>query len=226
MLAKKYNLEINDSSKILTKRGTKFFLITPSDSLLINKFEIYYNAVSLNAPEYFKKNANQQVKNTLTPKVTEYYRFDKGNVLFVGYTTGNSLKPYTIFNPPLVISPAKILKKVKSSGKMETYNSQNNSFSEKHSTYLIIKNLGLMSIIDRANNDVTCILKEIILTRDAIVGYGQNNLILPDAVLFKTKLLVNSNGYPIAEWSVKLRNEREEDSKLYLELLKYQLLID
>ena len=82
-------------------------------------------------PEYFNSNAKQQVWNSSTPKVIEYYDFDNGNVLLLGYTTGDSVKPYTIFKPPLVISPSKIINQVKSEGKMKTYNSKNSSFGEE-----------------------------------------------------------------------------------------------
>ena len=174
----------------------------------------------------------------MNPKVTEYYRFDNGNVLFLGYATSNTLKPYTIFEPALIISPASINKGTKSSGAMKTFFAQNNSFDKGFNTNLRIIELKQIKLKDISNSHKICNLRELILTRDATVSYGENNLIMPEAIMFKNKLLIDTNGLPIAEWSIKaekiennnneleepgIENQNTKSNKLYIEFTKYEI---
>lgn len=228
--ATKYRLEISDSSKILVENEEGFTLLVPHDSLLLNKFTISYSNLDSNTKLYFRTKANQQVKNTLNPKVTEYYKFDKGNVLFLGYSTSDTLKPYTVFEPALVISPREINKKMKSSGVMKTFILEKNAFDEGVKATLKTKELKEVKLKDNSNNNIkVCNFREMVLSRDATVSYGKNNLIVPEAIMFKTKLLVDQNGYPIAEWSIKTdKNKNIEQKKnepkreLCIEFTKYK----
>lgn len=201
--ATKYRLEISDSSKILIENDNAFSLLLPHDSLITNKFTISYSVVDTKTNKYFKIKAHQQVKNTLNPKVTEYYQFDNGNVLLLGYATRDKLKPYTIFEPALIISPASINEGTKSSGVMKTFIAENNSFDEGFNTNLKIKELKQIKLKVIPNRLKICNLQELILTRDATVSYGENNLIMSEAIMFKSKLLIDTKGLPIAEWSIK-----------------------
>lgn len=236
--ATKYRLEISDSSKILIENDNTFSLLLPHDSLITNTFTISYSAVDTKTNKYFKTKAHQQVKNTLNPKVTEYYQFDNGNVLLLGYATSNPLKPYTIFDPALSISPESINEGVKSSGVMKTYITENNSFDEGFNTNLKIKELKQIKLKDISNRLKICNLRELILTRDATISYGENNLIMPEAIMFKSKLLIDTNGLPIAEWSIKaekikhndnepeelgIENQKTKPNKLYIEFTKYEI---
>ena len=236
--AKKYRLEISDSSKILIENDKAFSLLLPHDSLFTNKFTISYSAVDTKTNKYFKTKAHQQVKNTLNPKVTEYYRFDNGNVLLLGYATSDRLKPYTIFEPALIISPASINEETKSSGVMKTFITENNSFDEGFNTNFKIKELKQIKLKVISKRLKICNLQELILTRDATVSYGENNLIMPEAIMFKNKLLIDTNGLPIAEWSVKvekinnnnnepeelgIENQKTKTNKLYIEFTKYEI---
>ncbi len=236
--AKKYRLEISDSSKILIENGNAFSLLLPHDSLITNKFTISYSDVDTKTNKYFKTKAHQQVKNTLNPKVTEYYRFDNGNVLLLGYATGDRLKPYTIFEPAIIISHVSINEGAKSSGVMKTFIAENNSFGKGFNTNLKIKELKQIKLQDTFNRLKICNLQELILTRDATISYGENNLIMPEAIIFKSKLLIDTNGLPIAEWSIKaekiennnneseepgIENQTRKPNKLYIEFTKYEI---
>jgi hypothetical protein len=236
--ATKYRLEISDSSKILIENDNTFSLLLPHDSLITNKFTISYSAVDTKTNKYFKTKAHQQVKNTLNPKVTEYYQFNNGNVLLLGYATSDRLKPYTIFEPALIISPASINEGAKSSGVMKTFIAENNSFDKGFNTNLKIKELKQIKLKDVSNRHKICNLQELILTRDATISYGENNLIMPEAIMFKNKLLIDTNGLPIAEWSIKsekieknnneleepgIENQTKKPNKIYIELTKYEI---
>jgi len=220
--ATKYRLEISDSSKILIENDGNYTLFSPHDSLIISKFTINYSSVNSTANKYFKANADQQVKNALTPTVTEYYRFEKGNVLLLGYSTGDSIKPYTVFEPALIISPNKIDKEAVSSAVMKTFITEDKKFDDGYKSKLTIKELKQIKLSanknrgDRREQSTACRLREMTLSRDAKISYGKNNLIIPEAVMFRTKLLLDGNGLPIAEWSIKSEkrknvNETEEE---------------
>ncbi len=216
--ATKYRLEISDTSKILTENNGSYTLLSPHDSLVISRFSINYTSVNSKAIEYFRPKANQQVTNSLTPNVTEYYQFKDGNVLLLGYSTGDSLKPYTIFEPALIISPKEIKGKVESSGAMKKFMAEEKTFDDGYNTKLKIKELKQINLTTSVNRtklepsqSKLCSLRELVLSRDVTIAYGENNLIMPEAIIFKTKLLIDKNGFPIAEWSIK--TEKKEPNR-------------
>jgi hypothetical protein len=224
--ATKYRLDISDSSKILVENSGKYRLLSPHDSLIVNKFNITYADVDSKVNLFFRTLANQQVKNTLNPKVTEYYQFSNGNVLLLGYSTNDSLKPYTIFEPPLTISPKEIMKEMKTSGVMKTFLKENNSFDEGFKTNMKINELKEIKLKNGSGIIKTYSLREITLSRDARVSYGENNLIMPEAIMLRTKLLVDLKGNPIAEWSVKVEENIDEADSIEKENLSKTLYID
>ena len=236
--ATKYRLEIGDTSKILTRNGDGFTLLSPHDSLIINRFSINYTSVNSKANQYFTSEANQQVTNSLTPNITEYYQFKDGNVLLLGYSTGDSLKPYTVFEPALIISPKEIKGKIESSGAMKTFMAEEKTFDDGYNTKLKIKELKKIKLIASINNSEPsrsnpCSLRELVLSRDATIAYGENNLIMPEAIMFRTKLLIDETGFPIAEWSIKTeekeniseteeKTERIPEREIFIEYIKYK----
>lgn len=231
--AVKYKLSIEDSSKILIENKDYYSLFSPEDSLIASQYEIYYNSLNKdNAPDYFKTRANHTVRNTANPQMTEYYKFEKGNVLLAGYTTGDTLKPFTVFEPALNISPSSGKMKsgeVISEGMMKKFLADSATFDKGFKTKLKVRDIDTLKIKDGNGTIKGCYLREITLSRDATIGFGGTDLIVPEAILLKSKVLIDEKGIPLAEWSIKseavendtAEPEKMQDRKLYIELTKY-----
>jgi hypothetical protein len=234
--AAKYRIELRDSSKILIESGKNYTLWTPPDSLLINESEISYLNIDSDIDNHFKGSANQKVKNSANSNITEYYSFEMGNVLLLGYTTENIEQPTVLFEPPLVISTSEMEGSFKSSGIMKNFNKEESKFEDEVKTNLKINEIKQVHLKNSKNENL-CYLREMILTQDGTVGFGENNLIIPEAIIIKTKLLVDQNGYLIAEWGIKAKQneeliknfegpEQKPSNDLYIEFTRYTIKTD
>jgi len=226
--AGKYRLQASDSSRILFRDGQGFSLLSPPDSLLVNKFDIKYSAIGHETNAYFQDRANQMVINTSRPGVIEYYGFNDGDVLFLGYSNANEQKPFTCFEPPLIISSSEIDEFIESSGVMKTYIKADGTFDIGENTTMLIKRIGQVNLNTGHNKNKPCLVSEFILSSDATVAYGDKKLIVPGAISLSTKLLVDINGFPIAEWRLMStsndnsdENQQKQKRELFIEFTKY-----
>jgi len=58
-------------------------------------------------------------------------------------------------------------------------------------------------------------LVEMIFSIDGTVGYGDTNLIVPDAILMKSKILFIKGQGPVLEWGVRSRKKEYEKTTAY-----------
>ncbi len=217
----KYKLALSDSSAILQKRGDLFTLISPADSLITEKFNIVYSSVSPKADEYLLRHANQEVSSTANPNITEYYRVSDKNVFFIGYSSDDSSKGFTVFEPPLTIASSENRGKNESSGIMKTFNPQTGQFETGNKTAIIIQKNSDLKIKNDEGKIINCALKKITIKQDRSISYGSDNLIIPDAVVIESQSLVDNEGFPIAEWSIKKEPDNNSHNKFHIELTKY-----
>lgn len=225
--ATKFKIALSDSSKILMAKNHKTILLSPADSLVLNKFILKYSKLDSNANRYFLDNSNQQITSSINSNIIQYYKVENDKVLFVGYSKLNTDNLYTVFEPPLTISLKNNEETFTSTGIMKTFNYQKKSFDKGFNAKLEVRILNKVSLLDD-NKTLSCLLRQITLSRDAKYAYGNNNLVLPDAVIMRTNLLTNKEGIPIAEWSIRLEHDNsklehnsKEDSKYYIEFIKY-----
>ena len=227
-----YNLNLSDSSRIITKSNEIYTLLSPADSLIMNKDTIEYSIINKNDTSFFKDKADQQVIHSSDPQVKEYYQFKTGNILFLGFSSGNPQKPYTIFDPPLIISTPELKKGIQSNGIMKTFITSKNFFEEGLNAHLKIRKNKQINLTD-GNSSKIYSLRIIIFSRDAVISYGQRNLTIPQAVVHQSTILIDPNGLPLAEWSIKTKKIENSDEKenltqinkeLYLEFTKYKII--
>ena len=216
----KFKLAVSDSSEILQKRGNLFSLISPSDSLITEKFNIAYSSVSSRANKYFLQHANQEVTTT-NFNITEYYRISDKNVFFIGYSSDDSSRGFTVFEPPLTIASSEGRGKTESSRIMKTFNPQTGQFETGNKMVIIIQKNRDLKIKNIEGKIITCTLKKNIIKQDRSISYGSDNLIVPEAVVIESQSLVDNEGLPIAEWSIKKEPNENSNNKFYIELTKY-----
>ncbi len=227
--ATKYKLDIDDTSKIIIEENKIARLSSPPESLITNQYSIKYSKVDTSANIYFRDNSNQQVVSSLNPNFVQYFKVEDDSVLLIGYIDYNHGDTFSVFEPPLIISKKSNNQNFSSKGKIKTFNFPQKSSKLNLNAKLKVKIIKKMNLSIGDNTQI-CYLKQITLSRDAKYAYGDNNLILPDAILIKTNLVCNERGIPIAEWSIKSKNENEgqdlncnKDKELYIEFIKYKI---
>jgi hypothetical protein len=156
----------------------------------------------------------------------EFYRFEKGNVLFLGFGSPDTSKPLTAFDPPLIVIPSNLKdleKPFTSSGTMKTWDG--NKYNDGYkSTYSITKK-GAGRFLTEAGTERNAILCENTFSRDVTMQYGQTNLIVPDAITLTSNSILDEEKSVVLEWGIRPRNVEakpekipDRDRELYIEI--------
>lgn len=207
---KTYELNISDTNSILKFRNNTFLINSFNDSLLKKTDTIYFIDADSSISKNIFGHIDQVVIYKRNPKIKELYRFEAGGVYLVGYITADTLNPYNKFEPPLIILPDIDKEKDSTISVMYTFdkNGNKNKKSKKTKTLIELKKSGRIMIKDKEEE---CFLYELTISQDAIVGYGQQGLIVPDAISLSSDLLYVKNLGLIAEWGIRSRTKLQSD---------------
>jgi hypothetical protein len=171
---------------------------------------------------------DQEVVHSNDTNSIEFYRFEKGNILLLGYATPDTSKPVTVFEPPLIIIPLNLKELEKpftSSGTMKTWNG--NKYDEGFKSTYSIKKTGVGRFLSEDGTEKSATLCENTFSRDVTMQYGQTNLIVPDAMTLTSSSILNEEKGVVLEWSIRSRKvetnpnkipNRDRDRELYIEI--------
>ena len=230
VLATYYKLATLDTSKISVSNNA-FILPELPDSAIRKYDTITYTAPRQNAKTWFSDLHMLSVKkHSGQTRIEEYYTFDKGSVKLAGYTINDSLH-ITAFSKPLVVLPALPIKYDTSSAVKTDWDFAAQKFTGKikMKTQVQLLSTPVVSLKGMAENGY---LYSITISSDATVGFGNQNLIVPDAIVMKSKLLFSKTRGLLFEWSIKNRTSPVQKDTVtgrpeidtYLEVITYKSL--
>ncbi|MBN1561692.1 hypothetical protein JW998_15680 [candidate division KSB1 bacterium] len=135
----------------------------------------------------------------------EFYRFGREGVFLLGYETTDSTDLFTVYNPPLLLLPNKlnddgsiIMCEISS----KIWNAVADSFQITPTIRFLLatKESGIVQL---DKDQFPAFLIKMSLSQDAVLQFGDRDLILPDAVMVQSHLLVLEDYGPMAEWEIK-----------------------
>ncbi len=228
--AKTYELSITDSSSIITNNGELLKIIQPHDSLFVEADTIMYNKPTTENKSVFSKYQPTTVLvHKSNPSVKEFYCFNNGGVQLVGYQTADTLHPYVAFAEPLSVLPALDQISANTNTYKQRWDNTKQKFEDdtKMASKVHLIQSGKMEI-DGEIEEV--LIYEVMLSGDAKMPYGEQELIIPDAFMVKSNLLYGKTQGLLYEWSIQVnRNENAgsepneiPEIKQYIEFIKYQ----
>jgi hypothetical protein len=224
-----YELNLADTSKIFTREGVQNIIMNVSDSLITKHDTIFYNTPEKGISKFFP---GLKIRTTKTyksnPSIKEYYLFDKGAVKLAGYATGDSVKPVTAFTKPLVIFPKQGVVTDSTIAMKQNWISRENAFKEDTKTRTVVKLVKTGTLIIKGQKE-EFLQYELTLTSDAKVGFGGQELIVPDAIYMQSHMVIGKTKGLLCEWSIKTKRATSDqkkparlpDTTNYLEFIKY-----
>jgi hypothetical protein len=227
-----YELPLSDTSNILIQVGQTYRLTQFGDSLVKKRDTIRYTACSnKNLPSYPLSHIDMVKTYSLNASLKEYYQKEHGSLRLVGYSAGDSLVPFTAFTSPLVIIPPTGLVADSTKAVKQSWDSKEKKFKTETNTttrVTLLKTLTLM--LDGQPEEVA--LYQLTLTSDALVAYGNRQLLVSNAIVIQSKMLLGKTRGLLGEWSIKTRqpestgNNPEENAKpaSYLEIIVYKAI--
>ncbi|MGD8777839.1 MAG: hypothetical protein PVH88_02640 [Ignavibacteria bacterium] len=224
--AKTYQLELSDTNKILTKLNDLYSLNTFDDSLITKTDTIFHKIPNPGEYEKLFGKVDQTVIYNSNKNVKELYRFESEKVFLAGYVYDNDEKQYNKFNPPLIILPHADTIIDTTFSLMMKWNPRKKIFEGGLNTKSSVKLIkrGKLQI---ENVQEEFYLYELTIQQDTKINYGEQGLILPDAITLKSNLLYLKDRGLIAEWCIRIKqttgkaNKGEPTREPYLELNKY-----
>lgn len=225
-----YALNVKDTGNVLFAKNETFYLNTFSDSLKIKTDTISYNKPVKDESDSVFGEIHQQVINTRNRNVTEVYSFIKGGVYLLGYKTSSNEPSFTRFEDPLIILP--VSGKLSDSTVTEMKTLNRNASTEKLAGLKVKSTVKLIKTGKAEINNFTedIYLYELTIIQDFSMSYGNNGLIIPDAIMLNSTLLYGSKSGLIAEWGLRNRKKTTQtpsetpEQEAYLELIKYYKL--
>lgn len=221
-----WEVPIADSSTVLITEGNLWKLPQPPDSIIPQITYTTYRTPQLLGYTKLLGRIDQEVVHGNDTSNIEFYRFENGAVLFLGFATPDTLQPLTMFDPPLIIVPA-VLKdsgqSCTSTGTMKTW-SRNKYDNGYKTSYTIIKK-GTGRFIAEDGKERDGIFCENKISRNATIQYGQTNLIVPDAITLSNNSILSKEKGIVLEWGIRSRKVEtsaniipDRDRELYIEI--------
>lgn len=229
LILKTYALALEDSSRLLSISNNKIKLNSLNDSLIAQTDTIWYKDPLDTLKNLFGR-IDQMIINSRNRDIKELYSFNDKGIYLIGYVTPETAKPYTRFNPPILIYPDSNTVNETSDSKMITLDSKGIQVGEGviTKTDLIRKMSGLIEINGKEEK---CYLYELTIKQDAVIQYGEQGLIVPEAIVLSSNLLIGIKSNLIAEWGIRVKqmreaktnkqNQKKNEMETYLELNIY-----
>lgn len=223
-----WHLPLRDSLNILKLKNGIWQLPVIADSIQTTKSYTYFRKPLVT--KYGKQlgKIDQERISSSDTNIVQFYSLGGSGLRLTGYTNNDTAKPLTVFDPPLIIQPAELNKKAVSHSLMKTWSG--NKFDKGLKTTATITPKEKGEYINSTGDKKTAVLYNLTITRDAIIQYGKNNLIVPEAVFLSSNILAGNNGQLILEWGIRSLPVDKPEVKtavhdsLYIEVTKYILI--
>ncbi|MCF8261705.1 MAG: hypothetical protein K9J12_13085 [Melioribacteraceae bacterium] len=220
-----YELQLEDTSRIFTLLDGIGKIYIPHDSLRIRTDTIRYQSLPKDYHDNLFGKFDQLVTNSRNHNVKEIYLFENNSVYLTGYFVSGLVKNYTKFTPPLVVVSDINTPIDSTTSLMQKWNEDKNEFDKgvKTKSVIRLKEEGKI-FVDDVEDDF-CLYEQTI-SRDELVYFGAQELIVPDVIYLKSNLLYGLETGLLAEWGLrKKRVETQEEnihaSNLWLEFTIY-----
>jgi len=209
-----WEIPVADSSAILQKKEGHWILPKPADSAAPKVTITRHRQLSTSPYQNFFKGVNQQVLHDNGAVSREFYRFEDQGVLLLGTETRDSSQLITIYEPPMVLIP-KDLENLDTTfvyeGTPKLWDATVDSFRQQQKTRLrlTLKQKGTLMLDSVA---VPALLVQMTLSMDGIVGFAGTDLIVPDAIVMQSNILIAEKMGPVLEWGVRSRSKGGDET--------------
>lgn len=209
-----WNVQLSDSSSVLRKENEVWLLPVAADTASVETTRTrHLSSKELSLPSFFR-NSDQVVMRESATITAEYYAFRQDGVYALGYAGTDSSSLYTLYEPPLLFLPndlAKFDAGATCEATPKTWDARADSFrvQPKMRVQLSITSRGSVNYGAQVR---PAVLVKMSISQDAIIAHGETGLIVPDAVMMQSQILLVQDVGPLLEWGIRAKtNERPQD---------------
>ena len=196
-------------SSVLCNLGGRWQLPIPPENHVERTITRHVRPSGGNLPNVFM-NADQLVRHEAGMLQEEYYRVGKQGLFLLGFSGHDATASLMRCNPPLLLLPSNpevIDAAVTAESMMQVWDAEADSFRNDglcRATFKVIER-GTLSL---PSGDMPAILVKMTLSKDLTLKFGNNDLIMTDAVTVKSNVLLTRSWGSVLEWGSRLNNPR------------------
>jgi hypothetical protein len=210
-----WEIPVADSASVLIEKGGCWVLPQPPDGAHPGTVQIAHQKPAGKPFAGLPGRVDQEVVRGTGTAGREFYRFDQGRVLLLGYEGADSTSLLTVYHPPLVLFPGNLDlfdSTFVNESKPRIWNAAADTFRNDFTTRvrLSVKKRGKVMMDD--TTAVQALLCRLSLSQDRTVGFGGTDLIVPDAVTMESMVLAARGVGPVLEWGIRSREKPESAS--------------
>ncbi len=144
----------------------------------------------------------------------EFYRFSKMGVEMLGYEGLDSTSQFTVYHPPMILIPA-TLQQLDSTFIHEQvpqiWDATTKTFRQDQKTRIRLMKIeeGDVLLDSVAVPAFHCKMS---LSRDETVAFGETDLVVPDAFMMESQMLIAEGIGPVLEWGIRARRKPSTDA--------------
>ncbi|UCE17336.1 MAG: hypothetical protein JSV84_10570 [Gemmatimonadota bacterium] len=215
-----WEIPVADSTSVLQTQAGCWILPQPPDTVSPKITVTKHRTFTGHPYQEPLGQVDQEVLHDSGAITREFYRFGKEGIMLVGYETRDSTDQLTVYEPPLVLIPKNV-------SNLDTtfvheqipkvWDATIDSFRQEQKTRvrLVLEQKGSVLLDSFA---VFALLYDITLSADKTVAFGGTDLIVPDALILQSKVLIAQGVGPVLEWGVRSRkkegNEFESQERI------------
>jgi hypothetical protein len=227
-----YELDLSDTSNILTRAGQAYTISQFNDSLIQEHDTIEYSKYGkTNKIPYPVPKIDIIKISHLNPSIKEYYLSDRSAFKLVGYSTGDTLMPFTVFTRPLAIIPAPGSFSDSTRAIKQNWDVKEEQFRDETQIQTLVKLVKTLTLMVDGEQEEAMLYK-LTLSGDAKVAYGEQQLLLPGAIFMQSKMLIGKTKGMLCEWSIKTRQTQGIGNNLaqqpqvmgYVQFIRYKTI--
>ncbi|UCE19785.1 MAG: hypothetical protein JSV84_05445 [Gemmatimonadota bacterium] len=204
-----WEVPVADSTSVLQTQGGCWILPQPPDTVSPKITVTKHGPFTVHPYQEQRGRVDQEVLHDSGTVKREFYRFGKEGIMLVGYETRDSTDRLTVYEPPLVLIP----KNVSSLNTTfvheqipKVWDATGDSFRQEQKTRirLVVEQKGSVRLDSIA---VFALLCDMSLSADKTVPFGGTDLIVPDALIMQSRVLIAQGVGPVLEWGIRSRRE-------------------
>jgi len=214
---KVWEIPVADSSKVLVKENGHWILPESPRSASVNLAESAHRKPELKRFRAQLGRVNQEVVYDRSDAGVEFYRFQKDKVFLLGVTNPDTVKPLTVFDPPLEVWSSDVDAQSgwrSSEGTARVWDISKSEFLTEEKTRIVrvYREWGSVLLGLRNRKAVLC---DMIVTqaRNIVPGKAQTDSL--NEVSSRYKVLMVEGIGPVLEWGIRTRvKEKTGDEKI------------
>ena len=211
-----WEIPVEDSASVLRIQAGHWILPQPPDTAELRITVTKHREPTFHPYGELLGRVDQEVVHESGAIVKEYYRFGKEGIMVLGYEARDSTNQLTVYEPPMMLFPrnfhnmdsALVHEQIP-----KVWDAEADSFRREQKMRVRLTP-GKKGSVLLDSVSVPALLCTMSLSADKTVPFGGTDLIVPEAFVVESKILLAEGIGPVLEWGIRSREKEEEKFSL------------